>query len=108
MELLLESQLHRLVEGNIELPLRGLLGEHAPVPASLVSRIKEKWRGECESCTTRRLAELELVYLWVDGVYVEAGLDKETVAMLVALVGLSDTSKTVVALTSRYREATES
>jgi transposase-like protein len=107
-ELLPELYLHGLAQGDFDLALRGLLGEHAPLSASSVARLKEKWQGEYESWATRRLDELEVVYLWVDGVYVKAGLEKEKAAMLVALAGLSDGSKTVVALTSGYRESTES
>jgi len=107
-DLLPELYLHGLAQGDFDLALRGLLGEHAPLSASSVARLKEKWQAEYESWATRRLDELEVVYLWVDGVYVKAGLEKEKAAMLVALAGLSDGSKTVVALTSGYRESTES
>jgi len=107
-ELLPELYLHGLALGDFDLALRGLLGEHAPLSASSVARLKEKWQGEYESWATRRLDDLEVVYLWVDGVYVKAGLEKEKAAMLVALAGLSDGSKTLVALTSGYRESTES
>ena len=37
-----------------------------------------------------------LVYLWVDGVYVKAGLEKEKAVLLVGLAALSDGSKAVV------------
>ena len=49
-----------------------------------------------------------MVYLWVDGVYVKAGLEKEKACLLVALAGLSDASKVFVALECGYRESTES
>ena len=42
---------------------------------------------------SRPLDELELVYLWVDGVYVKAGLEKDKAAVLVAVGGLSDGTK---------------
>lgn len=107
-DLLPELYLHGLAQGDFDLALRGLLGEHAPLSASSVARLKEKWQAEYESWATRCLDELEMVYLWVDGVYVKAGLEKEKAAMLVALAGLSDGSKTIVALSSGYRESTES
>jgi hypothetical protein len=37
------------------------------------------------------------VYLWVDGVYVKAGLEKDKAAMLVILAGLRDGRKLVLA-----------
>ncbi len=49
-----------------------------------------------------------MVYLWVDGVYVKAGLEKDKAALLVALAGLRDGRKVVLAVESGYRESTES
>jgi putative transposase len=57
---------------------------------------------------TRRLDEVEIVYLWVDGIYVKAGLEKDKAALLVALAALSDGSKVVVAVTPGHRESTAS
>jgi transposase-like protein len=48
------------------------------------------------------------VYLWVDGVHVKAGLEKDKAAMLVILAGLRDGRKIVLAVESGYRESTES
>lgn len=53
----------------------------------------------------RSLADLEVVYLWVDGVYVRAGLEKEKAAILVAIGGLSDGRKVEVTVTPGYRES---
>jgi putative transposase len=107
-DLLPELYLHGLSSGDFDLALRGLLGEGAPISASTVMRVKEKWQGEREAWAGRRLDELEAVYLWVDGVYVKAGLEKEKAALLVAIAGLSDGSKMVVAVTPGHRESTES
>ena len=49
-----------------------------------------------------------MVYLWVDGVYVKAGLEKERAALLVVIGGLSDGRKLVLAVEPGYRESTES
>jgi transposase-like protein len=53
------------------------------------------------------LAGLEVVYLWVDGIYVKAGLEKEKACILVALAGLSDGSKVVVGFPTGYRESSD-
>jgi transposase-like protein len=107
-DLLPELYLHGLAEGDFDLALRGLLGEEAPVSASTVARLKDKWHGELEAWNQRRLDDLEVVYLWVDGVYVKAGLEDRKAAVLVALAGLSDGRKVVVALKSGQRESTQS
>ena len=45
-ELLPELYLHGLSEGDFDLALRGLLGEDAPVSASTVARLKDRWSAE--------------------------------------------------------------
>ena len=103
-----ELYLHGLAEGDFDLALRGLLGEEAPLSASTVSRLKERWQAELGLWRRRRLDGLEVVYLWVDGVYVKAGLEKEKAALLVAIGGLSDGRKVVLSVVPGHRESTES
>ena len=107
-ELLPELYLHGLAEGDFDLALRGLLGEDAPVSASTVARLKQKWQGELEAWNQRPLDDLEVVYLWVDGIYVKAGLEDRKAAVLVVLAGLSDGRKVLLALRSGQRESTQS
>jgi putative transposase len=57
---------------------------------------------------TRPGGGLEVVYLWVDGVYVKTGLEKEKAALLVIIAGLGDGRKVVLAVEPGYRESTES
>jgi transposase-like protein len=54
------------------------------------------------------LENLEVVYLWVDGVYVKAGLEKGKAVVLVVIAALSDGRKVVLSVTSGYRESTQS
>jgi transposase-like protein len=49
-----------------------------------------------------------VVYVWVDGVYVKAGLEKGKAALLVVIGGLLDGRKVVLAVEPGYRESTES
>jgi transposase-like protein len=107
-DLLPELYLHGLAEGDFDLALRGLLGEDAPLSASTVARLKQRWQGELAAWQTRPLEGLEVVYLWVDGVYVKAGLEDRKAALLVALAGLSDGRKVVLALQAGARESIES
>jgi transposase-like protein len=100
--------LHGLSLGDFDLALRGLLGEDAPVSASTVARLKEGWQAEWSEWKRRSLEGLQVVYLWVDGVYVKAGLEKQKVALLVVIGGLLDGRKIVLAVEPGYRESTES
>jgi transposase-like protein len=107
-DLMPELYLHGLAEGDFDLALRGLLGEEAPLSASTVARLKTKWQAEMAAWNARRLDDLEVVYLWVDGVYVKAGLEDRKAAVLVLLAGLSDGRKVLLALKSGHRESAES
>jgi len=100
--------LHGLALGDFDLALRGLLGKNAPVSASTVARLKEEWQTEWREWKRRSLEGLQVVYLWVDGVYVKAGLEKEKAALLVVIGGLLDGRKVVLAVEPGYRESTES
>jgi len=107
-EVLPELYLHGLAEGDFDLALRGLLGDDAPLSASTIARLKQKWQSELEAWQTRRLDNLEVVYLWTDGVYIKAGLEKDKSALLVVIAGLRDGRKVLLTVQSGHRESTES
>jgi len=88
--------------------LRGLLGDGAPLSAPSIARLKAGWQAEYELWKSRPLDDFEVVYLWVDGVSVKAGLEKDKAAMLVVLAALRDGPKVILAVESGYRESTES
>jgi putative transposase len=107
-QLLPELYLHGLAHGDFDLALRGLLGAGAPLSAASIARLKAGWQAEYETWKRRRMDDLEPVYLWADGIYVKAGLEKDKAAMLVVIAGLRDGRKVVLAVESGYRESTES
>lgn len=106
--LLPELYLHGLAQGDFDLALRGLLGEGAPLSAPSIARLKAGWQAEYDLWRARLVADLDVVYLWVDGVYVKAGLEKDKAAILVVLAALRDGQKVILAVESGYRESTES
>jgi len=106
-ELLPQLYLHGLSEGDFDLALRGLLGEEAPLSPSSIARLKTVWQAEYEAWKQRPLHDLEVVYLWVDGVYVKAGLEKDKAAVLTVVAAVRDGSKVVLAVESGFRESTE-
>ena len=107
-ELLPELYLHGLSKGDFELALRNLLGDGAPLSPSSIQRLKGKWQLEYEQWKKRDLSALEVVYIWADGIYVKAGLEKDKAALLVIIGGLSNREKVVLACESGYRESKES
>lgn len=107
-ELLPELYLQGLAAGDFEIALRGLLGSAAPLSESSIARLKVKWQSEYESWKMQSLEQVEVVYLWVDGVYVKAGLEKDKACLLVALAGLSDGRKIFLTIETGVRESTQS
>jgi transposase-like protein len=107
-ELLPQLFRHGLALGDFELALRGLLGEGAPLsPASLL-RLKTQWQGEYDAWKQRRLDDLEVVYLWADGLYVKAGLEDTKAALLVMIGVLTNGQKVILTVESGQRESKES
>lgn len=107
-ELLPQLYLHGLALGDFELALRGLLGEGAPLSAASLQRLKAQWQDEYETWKERRLDDLEIVYVWADGLYVKAGLEESKAALLVLIGALADGRKVVLAVESGQRESKES
>ena len=106
--LLPELYLHGLAEGDFELAMRGLLGEGAPLSKSSIWRLRAGWTRKFEEWSKRSLADREVVYVWADGIYVKAGLERDKAALLVVLGAMRDGTKEVLALRSGYRESVES
>jgi transposase-like protein len=107
-ELIPELYLHGLASGDFELALRGLLGEGAPLSASSLQRLKEKWQGEYEQWKSGAIEEKDWAYFWADGIYVKAGIGKEKAVLLVVIGVQRDGSKCFLALEPGYRESKES
>ena len=94
--LLPELYLHGLAEGDFELAMRGLLGEGAPLSKSSIRRLRAGWTREFEEWSKRSLADREVVYVWADGIYVKAGLERDKAALLVVLGAMRDGTKEVL------------
>jgi putative transposase len=107
-ELLPRLYLHGLAQGDFELALRGLLGEGAPLSTASIARLRGKWQVEYEAWCRRSLEAEPVVYVWADGIYVKAGLEREKAALLVVIGAFRDGRKEVLAVVPGYRESTES
>jgi len=107
-ELLPQLYLHGLALGDFELALRGLLGDGAPLSSASLQRLKAQWQDEYAMWKQQRLDDLEVVYVWADGLYVKAGLEQTKAALLVVIGALTDGRKVVLAVESGQRESKES
>jgi transposase-like protein len=107
-ELVPDLYLHGLALGDFELALWGLLGDGAPLSPSSLARLKGQWQAEDETWKKCRLEDLNVVYVWADGLDVKAGLEDTKAALLVIIGRLTDGRKVVLAVESGQRESKES
>lgn len=102
-----ELYLEGLALRDFDRALRGLLGDGAPLSPSTIARLKEQWSQEFDAWRKEPIDE-EIVYVWADGIYVKAGLEKDKAAVLVVIGVDTAGIKRVLAIEPGYRESTES
>jgi transposase-like protein len=102
-QLYLEGLAHR----DFDRALRGLLGDGAPLSPSTIGRLKEHWLEEYDAWRNEPIDD-EIVYVWADGIYIKAGLEKDKAAVLVVIGVTTDGIKRILAIEPGYRESTES
>ena len=66
-------------------------------------RLKAAWQAQYDAWRRRDLADVELVYLWADGLYVKAGLEDTKAALLVLIGALADGRKVVLCKYTQIR-----
>jgi putative transposase len=85
--------------------------------ATLVVRLKGldpaagtpvQWQDEAAAFNTRSLADVDFVYLWVDGIHLKVRLEQDKVCLLVMIGVQADGTKVLVALADGFRESAES
>ena len=63
-----------LATRDFEGTLRAFLGAEAPLSAATIARTNQRLCVELDAWNTRRLDDLELVFVWADGVYLALAL----------------------------------
>lgn len=97
-----------LATRDFEPALRALVGEDAPLSPSSISRLNKQFKAEYGQWKTRRLDDLEIIYLWADGVYLKAGISDEKLCALVVMGADRTGKKHLLAIGEGYRESKES
>jgi putative transposase len=97
-----------LATRDFEPALRCLLGSEAALSPSTISRLNTQFKGEYEDWLTSSLTALPIVYVWVDGIYLKAGLGDERACLLVIMGADVTGKKHLLALEEGYRESKES
>ena len=65
--------------------LRCLMGEEAALSPSTILRLNARFKTEYEDWTKSSLSSLPIIYVWVDGIYIRAGIADEKACMLVVI-----------------------
>ena len=84
------------------------MGETAALSPNAIVRLKQRWESEYQAWCARMLNEHRYAYIWVDGVYLGAGMDKEKTALLCVVGAREDGVKELLGMKLGYRESTES
>ena len=106
----LDKAMHNLwIEGlatrDAEPALRALLGEKAPLSASTVTRTNAKFFGEYDDWSKRSLSDVDVVYLWADGIFLGAGPGDERRVILAVLGADSNGKKHLLSLCDAMSES---
>jgi putative transposase len=100
--------LHGLSTGDFGPALSEFFGSAAGLSASVVCRLTKGWQDECAVFARRSLADVDYVYVWVDGVHFNVRLEEDRLCCLVMVGVRADGTKELVAIADGYRESTES
>jgi putative transposase len=92
--------------GDFAEALAALVGSDAgSLSASTIARLKEVWTDEHARWLERDLSAKHYVYLWVDGIHVQARLEDEAQCILVIIGATSDGKKELAGLADGVRES---
>jgi len=100
--------LRGIATGDFQEALGALLGNDAPgLSASTISRLKEAWSDEHGRWKRRDLSARRYVYVWADGIYLQARLEDEKQCILVLIGATPEGKKELVGFTDGARESAQ-
>jgi putative transposase len=95
--------------GDFEEALGALLGQDAGgLSASTIARLKDGWIDEHQAWLKRDLSAKRYVYMWADGIYVQARLEDHAQCLLVIIGATPEGKKEFVGFTDGVRESAQS
>jgi putative transposase len=95
--------------GDFEEALGALLGQDAGgLSASTIARLKDGWADEHQSWLKRDLSAKRYVYMWADGIYVQARLEDHAQCLLVIIAATPEGKKEFVGIADGVRESAQS
>ena len=101
--------LRGLSTGDFQEALAALLGKEAPnLSPAVIARLKSAWEGEYRRWQQRDLSARHYVYVWADGVYLQARLEPQAECMLVMIGATPEGKKELVGFQVGQRESAQS
>jgi transposase-like protein len=95
--------------GDFQEALSALLGKEAPnLSPAVITRLKGEWEGEYARWSKRDLSARHYVYVWADGVYLQARLEPQAECMLVIIGATPEGRKELVGFQVGLRESAQS
>jgi putative transposase len=95
--------------GDFQEALAALLGEDAPnLSPGVVARLTAGWRDDYDRWQRRDLSARRYVYIWADGVYLQARMEPEAECILVIIGATPEGKKELVGFHVGVRESAQS
>jgi transposase-like protein len=95
--------------GDFQDVLSALLGKDAPnLSPSVVGRLTGDWQAEYERWQARDLSARDYVYIWADGVYLQARMEDRSECMLVLIGATPEGKKELIGFQAGVRESAQS
>ncbi len=95
--------------GDFQEALAALLGDDAPnLSPSVIGLLKEEWTIEYDRWQRRDLSAKRYVYIWADGVYLQARMEDSAACMLVVIGATPEGKKDLIGFQVGVRESAQS
>ena len=95
--------------GDFQEVLTALLGKDAPnLSPAVIARLKGEWEDEYQRWQKRALSARRYVYVWADGVYLQARMEPQAECMLVLIGATPEGKKELIGFQTGMRESVQS
>ena len=95
--------------GDFQEALAALLGKDAPnLSPAVIARLTAEWQTEYDAWQKRDLSARRYVYVWADGVYLQARMEESAECMLALIGATPEGKKELVGFQTGVRESAQS
>lgn len=95
--------------GDFQEVLGPLLGKDAPnLSPAVIARLRNEWEAEYARWQNRDLSAKRYVYVWADGIYLQARMEPQAECMLVLIGATPEGKKELIGFQPGLRECTQS